>query len=406
MIDPKKNNNNDDLIEALKTEEDDEFVVARKSNYELKDKMKKILLLVVFITILLIIIFWLLSLKAGGKKSFSDVEKVMTSAAKEYYSDHKSLLPSVNKATSEVSLQKLVNGNYMKEVSKYNSKASNCSGKVIVENNDDSYLYVAYLDCGSKYTTTELYREITKSSNIVTSDSGVYSMNSEYVYRGEKVNNYVKLDGNLWRIVKVDSNNDVVLISNDAYRNTRKWDDRYNNERKLNSGYNDYKISRIKEFLDEVYTLSKKGDTSKYNVLPFSSSTAKRLTGYKLCYGNSNFNQNLNNNTYECQKVIENTKIGLLTLSDYINASLDSTCVSPSSKSCQNYNYLSQLKRSWWLVTGNAANSYEVYEIDDAGRVNIINASGYASVRPVVHLSSKIMYKSGTGREDDPYIIK
>ncbi|MBR4619287.1 MAG: hypothetical protein IKO49_08285 [Bacilli bacterium] len=406
MIDPKRNNNNDDLIEALKTEEDDEIIVTKKSNFEFKDKMKKILLLIVLITVLLVIIFWLLSLRAGGKKSFSDVEKVMASAAKEYYSEHKSLLPSTNKATSEVSLQKLVNGNYMKEVSKYNSKASNCSGKVIVENNDDSYLYVAYLDCGNNYTTTELYREITKSSNVVTSDSGVYYMNNEYVYRGEKVNNFVKMDDNLWRIVKVDSNNDVVLISNDAYRNTRKWDDRYNSERKLNYGYNDYKISRIKEFLDEVYTLSKKGDTSKYNVLPFSKSTAKHLVGYKLCYGNSNFNQSLNNNTYECQKVIENTKIGLLTLSDYINASLDSTCVSPSSKSCQNYNYLSQLKRSWWLVTGNAANSYEVYEIDDSGRVNIINASGYASVRPVVHLSSKAMYKSGTGSEDNPYIIK
>lgn len=37
-------------------------------------------------------------------------------------------------------------------------------------------------------------------------------------------------------------------------------------------------------------------------------------------------NDAFNNNSLECSQTMDNAKIGLLTLSDYINASLDQSC--------------------------------------------------------------------------------
>ena len=406
MNEQKQNENNAELIEALKLDDSEQDFKKSKSSSELKGKMKKLIKYIVIIFILLIVVIWLLSLTSTKKQDYKTIENTMKKAAEKYYNNHKSELPSKDKETSEISVQKLINGNYMKELSSYKTGAGSCSGKVVVENNDDTYLYIAYLDCGEKYTTTELFREVTKEENVVTENSGVYYMNGEYVYRGENVNNYVKIDENLWRIVKVDKNNEVVLILDEPYLNVRTWDNRYNNTRKMPYGYNDYKKSRLKEVNDGIYEASKKGDTSEYKNPLFSKNAIKYLTGYNQCYGNRTATDNVNNNSVECSAVIENTKIGALTLSDFINASLDTDCTNASSKSCQNYNYLIQNKKTFWLATGNKANTFEVFRVSQYGKLESTQASSYSAVRPVVHLNSKTMFNNGSGEKVDPYTIK
>lgn len=406
MDNQKQNANNAELIEALKLDDEEEVSRKSSSSSELKGKMRKLLMLIVLITVLLIVVIWLLSLVSGKKQSYKEIESTMKRAAEKYYSNHKGELPSNDKETSEVSLQKLINGNYMKDLSSYKSGSGSCTGKVVVENNDDEYLYIAYLDCGEKYTTTELFREITKGENIVTEDSGVYYMNGEYVYRGEAVKNFVKIDENLWRIVKVDKNNEVVLVLDEPYINVKNWDNRYNTARKMTYGYNDYKKSRLREINDSIYEASKKEDTSEYKKPLLSKNAIKYISGYNLCYGNRDANASTNDNSIECKNVLENTKIGALTLSDFINASTDPECKNSTSKSCQNYNYLISNKKTFWLVTGNTINSYEVYRVNQYGKIESIQASSYSSVRPVIHLNSKTMFNSGTGEQVDPYTIK
>ena len=270
MIDPKKNNN-DQIVEALKDEDDmkEEIYAKKNDEFLLKQRMKKLILIIIMFTVFILVIIWLLSLTKSGNRSFADVENIMSKAAESYYADNKSLLPKADKGTNEVSLQKLINLEYMKELEKYSSKATSCSGKVVVENNDDQYVYVPYLDCGSSYKTTELFRKVTSSSNIVASDAGLYSMNGEYVFRGDNVNNYVKLGDNLWRIVKVDSNDDVVLILDGAYDMSTYWDDRYNTAEEFNYGYNSFKISRMNTYLTSIYTAAKEQDTKSFDPLLF-----------------------------------------------------------------------------------------------------------------------------------------
>ncbi|MBP3799757.1 MAG: hypothetical protein ILA19_02120 [Bacilli bacterium] len=402
MVDPKDNNEkNKELVEALKTEYDDEEVVVEsKSNNVFGFKMKKLLLLFLLIIILLIITLWLLSLSSKEKSiNYSSYEKKMISAAKDYYKVNDKELPG-NNSSSEVTLAKLVELKYMEDYSLLKS----CTGSVTVENKNSSYSYSSYLDCGDDQSSKSLYRHLTQSNNITASGDGLYRMNNEYVFRGEIVNNYVNFSNRLWRIVKIDSNNDIVLILNDNFNAVNTWDDRYNETNDYNSGYNDYEKSRIKDFLDETYRNIKEGNTKDSELLMTKAAT-KKLVNYKLCIGKVGFNQTTKNNSYECSKVIENTKFGLLTISDYMNASLDTNCNAPSSKSCENYNYLIN-RNNWWLVTANSDNNYQVYLIESYGGIVSSNAYLYQYVRPVIHLSKNIKYTSGNGTENKPYIIE
>ena len=404
MIDPKKNNNNH-IVEDINNDNNEEDLDKVASSFELKQKMKRLIMLIIILTALLLIIMWLLSLRNPTNKSYADLEKIMVNAAQNYYKDNKNLLPKKNKGINEVSLQKLINLEYMRELEKYGSNKLKCSGKVVVENNDDDYVYVPYLDCSSDYKTTELFRKVSNSSNVVTSGNGLYHINGEFVFRGDNVNNYVKLDDKLWRIVKIDNNDEVVLILNDTYDMSMAWDDRYNSIQKFKVGFNDYKISRIYDTLNNIYSASKTGDDSKFTNLLVSKKTLKYLTSYNLCYGKRGTEQAVNNNSLECSQVLT-AKIGLLTLSDYINASLDGVCSKVTDKSCQNYNYLTSINNDWWLLTGNSANDYEVYYVAASGVIKKQMASSYFGIRPVIHLNSKTMFKSGNGTESKPYKIK
>ena len=67
-----------------------------------------------------------------------------------------------------------------------------------------------------------------------TTGNGLYDLNGEKVYRGETVNNYVKLDNALFRIVKIIANNQILLIADDVLDSSSlPYDDRYNSDRKL-----------------------------------------------------------------------------------------------------------------------------------------------------------------------------
>lgn len=400
MVNPNNNNDsNKELIEALKTEEDEEVVETKESGL-FGLKMKKIIFFLIIITVLLFVTLWLLSLTSSSKQDgYSDYEKKMVAAAKKYYKVNDKMLPSENNQISEVTLSKLIELKYMEDYSKLKS----CTGNVTVENKNGDYNYTSYLDCGDNYTSKLLFNRITDSKNIVTTDSGLYSMNNEYVYRGEKPNNYVKFSDKIWRIVKIDVNGDIVLILDNLFEPNNLWDDRYNTEKETNYGYNDYSKSRMKDYLEKVYDNSMSGKDEEFNLL--TKSAAKKIAGYKLCYGKIDINQTLTNNTYECSSYIDNTKIGLLTISDYVTASVDASCNKVNSETCQNYNYLSRKGGTWWLVTANPSNTYEAYVVN-YGVVKSNPGYAYYGVRPVIHLRKNTTYSSGNGTENKPFVIK
>ena len=392
---PKKEEDN-----IVDEEEDIELDEDRSSpNQDAKKKMIKFMLIIICGLVFLLIILYVASLLSPKSYTYEEVETILKNAAQSYFADYPESLPKVEGTIIEIDSSNLVEVGKMNNISDYMDGAI-CTGTVQVELSGTEYLYTPYLNCGEIYSTVELANKVLNEST-VNSGYGLYSTNTGYAFRGEDVNNYVQLDKSLWRIVKVTSNNNLVLISAEGVPYTQYWDNRYNEERLYEAGINQYDASRIKDYLNKIYTKPSEEDGE---VLLSNSDKAKMIS-FNVCTGKRSINSETKNNTEECTKYIQNQKMGLLTLSDYLYASIDPNCKSASTKSCKNYNYLT-LKEDWWLVTANKDDTSTVFSVSRSGNVTAENASNYAIVRPVIYLNSRVLYKDGNGSKDKPYTVR
>lgn len=389
---------NIDKVDSLEMSAEEEKTTSNNNDKkELKKKMIMLMGIILGGFILILLILAIFSLFSSKSYSYDDLEKVLKNAAVSYFKDNKKSLPNSDDQTVEIDSSVLIASEYMKEFSEYRSDADSCSGKVIVQKSDDTYSYTPYLTCGDDYITEALYQVITKKT--VNTGAGLYKVANSYVYRGEEVNNYVKLDNALWRIVRVTADKKIELVLNSDYNYSYPWDDRYNNESGYNSGNNDYSASRIKSYLGSIY---KDNDEGTYIL---SANDRTKLAKFSLCIGKRTSDSTDKEGTVECSNKVNDQKIGLLTVSDYINASLDSNCINSTSYSCQNYNYL-VTDFDWWLATAVEGSTDNVFAVDSRGVVVEESASAYMSVRPVIYLNDTNLFKSGTGTAKKPYRIK
>lgn len=369
-----------------------------KDNKEMRKKLMRMMLIVVGVLVVLLVFILLFSLITGGDKSYDEIEADLKNAAIEYYKVQSGLLPQEEGETVTVKASTLADAELMKPLSELR-KNEKCSGRVEVNKIGDNIIYTPYLDCGKNYTTKELYKAVLEQG-VVTTGNGLYDLNGEKVYRGDNVNNYVQLDNALFRIVKVTADNKILLILNEVETSMSTYfDDRYNQDKLFNSGYNDYRISRISQYLDDLYN-------NKLDFSLLSKNDKEKLTSFNLCIGKRSVSDTTNNNSLECSDVLENQMIGLLTASDFMNASLDVNCKATIDKSCQNYNYLKLSNIDWWLITTNSLNNYEVFFVRNSGFIDESNASGYKKIRPTIMLNNNVMIKSGTGTEANPFVLK
>ena len=394
------------LGKKIRTEEDlkDTKKVSATPTSDKEKARKKLLKIVGIISIVLIVIFLVIlvgTMLVGTTYTFDQMELELKNAAIKYYQVQDALLPANEGEKSEVDAATLSSDEYklMKPLSKMR-KNTQCSGTVVVQKINNEYIYTPYLDCGNSYKTKELFNAVKDENKTVTSGNGLYEMNGELVFRGDNVNNYVQLSKGLFRIIKITSENKILLIPEfeEYYYNT--WDDRYNTELGYSAGINDYRLSRIKDTLLDIYN----GNISKFILL--DETDKQKLTTYSLCVGKRGKKETNNTSEVECADKMDNQMIGLLTASDYMNASTDANCTTTTSKSCQNYNYLKVKDSNYWLITATNENTAIVYYINNEGYVAESNASSLSMIRPTIMLNNNVMIKGGKGTESDPFILK
>ena len=316
--------------------------------FENKPYLKKVILGIFGGIVLIILISVLIPLFKSTKLTFEEVESKMKQAAIEYYDINKDLLPQPGNSIT-LSYSTLQEKELLKPIDKYLKENVQCTGEIIVKNNNGNYSYTPYLNCGDQYTTIELYKKILDSNQITTQRDGLYQVGNSKVFRGEKINNYVSFANKIWRILKIDEDNSIKLILNESTINST-WDNRYNSEKNYNSGKNNYNISRLKETIDELY-----------NDDEFLSDDDKsKLVAKNLCIGNRNENTTTNDGAAECKSVLENQYIGIISLYEFINASIDEKCKNYNNNECQNYYYLAihTDSNNWWTITPVAGNTY------------------------------------------------
>ncbi len=377
---------------------------------------RKILTMLVFLVVVIVIIIIAVIcvlLFSNRKLSYSKIEDKIKNAAVTYYGDHKDNLPEEVGETSTVTVDELVSNKYVKDLSKYTAKGVSCGGRVVVRKTVSGYDYVPFLSCGKAYESVLLSEKLI--DNVVTEGNGLYEMSTVvrpgislgydeegydlssnelmrgYIFRGEKVDNYLKLASKTYRIVKIDGNGDFTVYPINLEDNG-PFDNRYNSETKNNYGINDYRVSRAYEYVSSVFQKVKPDSVLK-----------SKVVAKNLCIGSRKNADTATDGSLECSKVMKNQYFGLLSAYDVMNASISTECTNTNNKGCQNYNYLMR-DDAYWTLTPTAANSYRVYGVN--GAISLTEANNYYKYKYIYFLSGDLVYVSGTGTYDDPYIVR
>lgn len=367
----------------------------------LKKMDKKFLIMAGCIILLPIIVIVFLAVIQGcsnSKTTYQKYEKNMISAMEEYIQD-KGNEPGKEGETVTVKLSKLVDGEYIKSSEKALGDDS-CSGSVTVrkngstvEENEGGFLnYTVSLEC-EDYKTNSLKNAI--MSDLTSSGSGLYKQGSEYVFKGDDVDNYITFFEKEYRIVSIDQNGIVKLMRSESEATEDYWDIKYNIDTNTSSGKNIYADSQILKSLIETYNNPKRIDKN----------AKKHIVSKDICVGARDIADLSLTNNSECSVVLGDQVISLLNVTDYANASLDPDCVDLSSKSCRNYNYMRKLFLDSWTYTAVSNNSYEVYYIHN-GLIKHQSANQYSSYSIVIYIDGDEILSSGNGSEKQPYVIK
>lgn len=214
-------------------------------------------------------------------------------------------------------------------------------------------------------STKYLYSKIIEENEVASSSNGLYRTNKKYVFKGKVNNNYIKYSNRLWRIISINDDNTIKMITEDN-QSSLVW----------NYESNDYKTSYIRKWLNK--------DGVFYNSL---NDPDNYLEEKQFCIDNIT-----SKNDKKCKKKI-NDSVGLLTYKEY--------------KDAYAYNSYLNIGKYFWLANSNNKGIWYVF---NEGGINYNSYSGniYYSygVRPIINLKSNIEFISGDGTKENPYIIE
>ena len=357
------------------------------------EKLKKIIIYVSAGFVILFIILFAISSCQSKKMSYEKYLAKMETIAKAYFKSHEDELPTEDKKTSEYTLKEMIDDGKIDDYTKsFNDESIKCEGSVTVTNNNGYYLYTPELDCGEKFSTKTLANKIIED-NLVEDGQGLYEMYNEYVFRGDKINNYATFAGQTWRIISIGEDGNVYLLQEKSDKQCA-WDNHYNSD--INSvGVNIYyqdgdKPSTMKECLEGLY--------DKY----FNDTTKPFIATQTVCYGARSENDTTNDSSTECSITKDGEKLSLISVYEYMRASIDNECLNIKTRSCKNYNWLSKSNSTYTITPSTEKSNKVYYKRDD---ISSTTTNNLMTVLVKASIDGKINYQSGDGSETKPYVI-
>lgn len=201
---------------------------------------------------------------------------------------------------------------------------------------------------------------IRKDNPVIAEGDGLYIYNGDFIFKGEKVDNYVKYNDKLWRIVYVKRSGSVKLVLDESLIEAS-----YDKESK------EYSESQIHNYLND----EKKLDVNE-----------KKLDKITICLDKID-----DVNKLSCKKTISEY-VSLLSIDDYVNSINSST----------NKSYINS-KNGLWLYNQTSDNL--VWMVKN-GFITTSKIDNIYEVRPVIILKNNAYIKSGEGSKAKPYIVK
>lgn len=381
----------------------------------LRDNIVKVLIILGVFVVVVVIVAIAFTPKGDNTvkgTKYGELETKLQNAAIKYMAKHKKKLPQDSETVAKVQLKTLISNNYIGTISAVDNSNTKCDGYVEVTkiaDKENTYRYTPFITCGEYYVTKTIGDYIidseTKNGEFNrTTDAGLYKMGDEYVFRGESVNNFIALDDHLYRIVKIDKDKSLQLISVYRTNDDYVWDDRYNVDKDDEDGINDFLKSRLHDSLVDIYD----NGESEVGGSMFSSEEQDYIIPHEYCIGKRSMADVNIYSGAECTQTVE-LKVGLLSINEYARASIDTNCTGILDKSCANYNYFNQLGTSsyynYFTLTAVADNTYEFYRVS-YGEVEPAITSYDGQLFPVIYINAKTIYSDGTGTAEDPYIVR
>lgn len=366
-------------------------------NFIRENLLKIVIILGVLILITILIGSCSSTKNVPVEEEYTKMEENLISAAKALASKNSRFLPKKVGDEKSIKLSTLVANEEINDLYAIEDKNVQCSGYVLIQHKTKkSYKFIPHLKCGKYYETKTIAEYILDKEKIVTEDDGLYQNGVGYIFRGENPNNFVLFDENLYRIISINQDNELKLISTKSFDDSVVWDDRYNSDFEDYYGINNFEKSRIKENLEGFY----------YDEDYMSKATRSFIVNHDICIGRRSENESADlSGSLECSAVSKNNKIGLIAANEYLNASIDPKCVSAKNLECGNYNYFSNISSRMTTQTASKDNTADIYVVVD-GVLETTKASQEFSVYPVFYIDKHTLYKSGKGTENSPYILR
>ena len=191
------------------------------------------------------------------------------------------------------------------------------------------------------------------------------SVNGINYFTGKDDNNYLSYAGILWRIIKVNSDNSLTVISDKAVTSLAySKTDSFNN-------------SQVFKWLNK--------SEAEYSGILEKSLNLDYLQKVESCIDSLD---ELENNP--CKKTNTDNYITLLSVVDYLNI---------GSKE-------SYLANDEYFYLSNMTSDNKVWYIDDEGDGKMGTGNEIIGIRPVINIRSNVDYVTGNGKKDNPYVVE
>ncbi len=276
-----------------------------------------------------------------------------------------------------------------------------------------------------------------ESAGTVTSGDGLYKDSYEenvYTYRGANPNNYVTFNGEQWRIISVNTNDNTIKIIRNEILENRAFDTSSNGRQ--DNQYCNYSYCNIYGSTSSLYntsgslisTLARQVNWTKYTLPSEESEISTYLNGeyynglsaeakskikedasYKagpIDYKSSN---SLNTEIGYASEAIWRGKVALIDATEYVRASTYSSCKNMYNAwygYCKNSNWMFNSDMWWTLSPYSDSSSYYVWYVHGGGSFGYNGAATSYGVRPVLTLKPEVKITGGDGSQNNAYTLE
>lgn len=225
-----------------------------------------------------------------------------------------------------------------------------------------------YLDSKKEVKSDNVTLSMALKSNPNNKES-IKNINDDFYFYEDTDNNYISYSNILWRVVKINKDNTITLVTDNNIATLAYGD----NE-------NDYNKSNLINWLN-----TNKEKTNSGILESVLNNKEKYLTKTSTCIDAINDTKNI-----KCKNKSNKYYVNLLSVEDYLNTG--------SSKSFINN------KQNTYL--SNKTKDNDIWYLTNEGKVDTTDGEDILGIKATITLKDKINVTSGTGTNEDPYLFE